>query len=81
MKIGEGNHGKRAGLGADGPELSVIGLGCNNFGMKVDFEASSAVINAAIDTGSRTWIRPKATAKANRRSSSGPPSGLAGTKR
>ena len=29
----------------------MIGLGCNNFGMKLDFEASSAVINAAIDAG------------------------------
>jgi aryl-alcohol dehydrogenase-like predicted oxidoreductase len=38
-------------LGVDGPELSVVGLGCNNFGMKLDLEASSAVINAAIDAG------------------------------
>ena len=38
-------------LGADGPELSVIGLGCNNFGMKLDREASAAVINAALDAG------------------------------
>jgi aryl-alcohol dehydrogenase-like predicted oxidoreductase len=38
-------------LGADGPQLSVIGLGCNNFGMKLDLAAAAAVINAAIDAG------------------------------
>ncbi len=38
-------------LGADGPELSVVGLGCNNFGMKLDLEGSAAVINAAIEAG------------------------------
>jgi aryl-alcohol dehydrogenase-like predicted oxidoreductase len=38
-------------LGVDGPELSVAGLGCNNFGMKLGLGASSAVINAAIDAG------------------------------
>ena len=25
-------------LGPDGPELSVVGLGCNNFGMKLDLD-------------------------------------------
>lgn len=38
-------------LGGDGPALSVVGLGCNNFGMKLGFEASAAVIDAAIDAG------------------------------
>jgi aryl-alcohol dehydrogenase-like predicted oxidoreductase len=38
-------------LGGDGPALSVIGLGCNNFGMKLDADASAAVINAAVDAG------------------------------
>jgi aryl-alcohol dehydrogenase-like predicted oxidoreductase len=31
--------------------LSVVGLGCNNFGMKLDLEGSSAVINAALEAG------------------------------
>jgi len=31
--------------------LSVVGLGCNNFGMKLDLDASAAVINAAIEAG------------------------------
>ena len=38
-------------LGTNGPELSVVGLGCNNFGMKLDAGATAAVINAAIDAG------------------------------
>lgn len=38
-------------LGADGPELSVVGLGCNNFGMKLDADQSTAVVHAALDAG------------------------------
>ncbi|MFE7244077.1 aldo/keto reductase [Streptomyces sp. NPDC057580] len=38
-------------LGGDGPALSVVGIGCNNFGMKLDLEASAVVINAALDAG------------------------------
>jgi aryl-alcohol dehydrogenase-like predicted oxidoreductase len=32
-------------------EVSVAGLGCNNFGMRIDEDATRAVIDAAIDTG------------------------------
>lgn len=38
-------------LGSSGLTASVVGLGCNNFGMKLDLEASRAVINAALDAG------------------------------
>lgn len=38
-------------LGTDGPELSVVGLGCNNFGMRIDAGASQAVVGAALDAG------------------------------
>jgi aryl-alcohol dehydrogenase-like predicted oxidoreductase len=38
-------------LGADGPALSLVGLGCNNFGMRIDDDASRAVIFAALDAG------------------------------
>jgi len=34
-----------------GLEVSVAGLGCNNFGMRIDEAASRAVVNAAIDAG------------------------------
>jgi aryl-alcohol dehydrogenase-like predicted oxidoreductase len=38
-------------LGAEGPEVSVVGLGCNNFGMRVDLEETRAVVDAALDAG------------------------------
>jgi aryl-alcohol dehydrogenase-like predicted oxidoreductase len=38
-------------LGGDGPAVSVVGLGCNNFGMKIDADAARAVVRAALDTG------------------------------
>jgi aryl-alcohol dehydrogenase-like predicted oxidoreductase len=38
-------------LGLGGPKLSVVGLGCNNFGMRIDAEASAAVVHAALDAG------------------------------
>lgn len=38
-------------LGGDGPALSVVGIGCNNFGMKIDADASREVVHAALDAG------------------------------
>src|SRR5262245_50889045 len=38
-------------LGKDGPEVSVVGLGCNNFGGRVDLEGTRAVVDAALDAG------------------------------
>jgi aryl-alcohol dehydrogenase-like predicted oxidoreductase len=38
-------------LGEDGPEVSVVGLGTNNFGGRIDYEQSLAVIDAALDAG------------------------------
>ncbi len=38
-------------LGAGGPNLSVIGLGCNNFGARIDEEATRAVVYAALEAG------------------------------
>jgi aryl-alcohol dehydrogenase-like predicted oxidoreductase len=32
-------------------EVSVVGLGCNNFGMRIDAEQTKAVVDAAIDAG------------------------------
>src|SRR5947208_596062 len=31
--------------------VSVVGLGCNNFGMRIDESASAAVVGASLDTG------------------------------
>jgi aryl-alcohol dehydrogenase-like predicted oxidoreductase len=38
-------------LGRSGLHVSIVGLGCNNFGMKLDKEATAVVVNKAIDTG------------------------------
>ncbi|MCU1457600.1 MAG: aldo/keto reductase, partial [Actinomycetia bacterium] len=38
-------------IGGNGPEVSVVGLGCNNFGMRVDEAASVDVVHAALDAG------------------------------
>jgi aryl-alcohol dehydrogenase-like predicted oxidoreductase len=38
-------------LGNSGLQVSVVGLGCNNFGMRVDAEGTKAVIDKCIDMG------------------------------
>src|SRR5438309_7098923 len=38
-------------LGTEGPEVSVVGLGCNNFGGRVDLEGTRAVVDAALAAG------------------------------
>jgi aryl-alcohol dehydrogenase-like predicted oxidoreductase len=38
-------------LGACGPEVSLVGLGTNNFGGRIDFKASQAVVGKALDLG------------------------------
>lgn len=38
-------------LGSSGLRVSVVGLGCNNFGGRIDLEASRKVVDTAIDEG------------------------------
>jgi aryl-alcohol dehydrogenase-like predicted oxidoreductase len=38
-------------LGVLGPEVPVIGLGCNNFGRRVDLEGTRVVVDAALEEG------------------------------
>jgi aryl-alcohol dehydrogenase-like predicted oxidoreductase len=38
-------------LGRSGLRVSVVGLGCNNFGGRIDLEASRAVVHKALDLG------------------------------
>jgi aryl-alcohol dehydrogenase-like predicted oxidoreductase len=38
-------------LGASGLVVSVVGIGCNNFGRKVDADGTRAVVDAALDHG------------------------------
>lgn len=38
-------------LGINGPVVSPVGLGCNNFGTRLDYAGSEKVIHAAVDNG------------------------------
>ncbi len=38
-------------LGASGLGLSVVGLGCNNFGSRIDERQAAEVVRAALDAG------------------------------
>ena len=38
-------------LGDSDLEVSVVGLGCNNFGRRLDLKATAAVLDAALDAG------------------------------
>jgi aryl-alcohol dehydrogenase-like predicted oxidoreductase len=38
-------------LGKSGLEVSTVGLGCNNFGMRIDLEATRKVVAKALDLG------------------------------
>jgi aryl-alcohol dehydrogenase-like predicted oxidoreductase len=39
------------GLGSVGPLVSAVGLGCNNFGGRLDQAATTTVVHAALDAG------------------------------
>jgi len=38
-------------LGSSGLKVSEVGLGCNNFGMRIDQKATNAVVDTAIEAG------------------------------
>jgi len=38
-------------LGKSGLQVSLVGLGCNNFGGRTDLEASRKVVHTALDLG------------------------------
>lgn len=38
-------------LGTSGLKVSEVGIGCNNFGMRIDEKQTAAVVDAAIDAG------------------------------
>ena len=38
-------------LGRSGLQVSVVGIGCNNFGGRIDADATAAVVNKALDLG------------------------------
>ena len=41
----------RRSLGKNGPKVSVVGIGCNNFGGRLDLEATRKVVHKALDLG------------------------------
>src|SRR3954471_3196841 len=41
----------RRRLGGSDLEVSVLGLGCNNFGRRLDVEGTRAVVDAALEEG------------------------------
>nr|MDQ2961502.1 aldo/keto reductase [Candidatus Dormibacteraeota bacterium] len=41
----------RRTLGRSGIEVPIVGIGCNNFGGRIDAERSEKVIHAALDAG------------------------------
>jgi aryl-alcohol dehydrogenase-like predicted oxidoreductase len=42
---------KQRNLGSSGLRVSLVGLGCNNFGGRIDLEASRKVVHKALDLG------------------------------
>ena len=42
---------EKRGLGQSHLEVSAVGVGCNNFGGRTDFEATRAVVHRALDLG------------------------------
>jgi aryl-alcohol dehydrogenase-like predicted oxidoreductase len=38
-------------LGSSGLKVSIVGIGCNNFGMRIDADATDDVVAAALDNG------------------------------
>ncbi len=38
-------------LGGSGLRVSLVGLGCNNFGRRIDYAAAQPVVHKALDLG------------------------------
>src|SRR3954454_9222 len=65
-------------LGMSGLVVSVVGIGCNNFGRKLDTDGTRAVVDAAFDAGI-TLFDTADTYGTPHGASAAPPSGAAGT--
>ena len=51
-------------LGSSGLQVSVVGLGCNNFGRRCDQAATTAVVEKALDSGvTLKYVGEKPTAE------------------
>ena len=51
LRGGKGSSVEQRNLGKSGLRVSVVGLGCNNFGGRIDLEASRKVVHKALDLG------------------------------
>ena len=38
-------------LGSTGLKVSLVGVGCNNFGRRCDVETTASIVHAALDAG------------------------------
>src|SRR5581483_5707084 len=47
----EGNSMEYRNLGRSGLQVPLVGLGCNNFGGRIDYESTVAVLNKCLDMG------------------------------
>ncbi len=52
-ELGDGQSGQTRRIGS--LEVSLVGLGCNNFGGRLDAEATARVVHAALDAGISFW--------------------------
>jgi aryl-alcohol dehydrogenase-like predicted oxidoreductase len=51
LRGGKGSPVEQRNLGKSGLLVSVVGLGCNNFGGRIDLEATRKVVHKALDLG------------------------------
>jgi aryl-alcohol dehydrogenase-like predicted oxidoreductase len=51
LRGGKGSSVEQRNLGKSGLRVSVVGLGCNNFGGRIDLEATREVVHKALDLG------------------------------
>src|SRR6267378_2935198 len=51
LRGGKGSPVEQRNLGKSGLLVSVVGLGCNNFGGRIDLDASRKVVHKALDLG------------------------------
>ncbi|MDX6507569.1 MAG: hypothetical protein QOG06_2213, partial [Gaiellaceae bacterium] len=38
-------------MGTHGPEVSVLGLGCNSFGLRIGYAETRDIVEAALEVG------------------------------
>ena len=51
-------------LGNSGLQVSIVGLGCNNFGGRIDAQQTATVVNKALDCGITLFDTADSTATA-----------------